>query len=160
MLDRTKFEMNVDERYTIGILQSIGDFADIFYKMEWRVFRSPPGEIFFISDTPVHFITDPSTHHPLYGGDGIANKTVELLFPLSKNHMLVGRWKSYPLVQTVPARVVEIWNSRTVAHSERYVYGPKDTEFIRDLCAKHPSALRNLDKDGLKVNIKRQLKRG
>ena len=101
----------------------------LFSKMGWQFAQTSAPLHFITGDNPVfHCVPDrdPSSILP----SGLADKDIEITFPLSRTTCAVGAWRRPAMLyRKVDAEIVERINARTVAASARYLYGPTKAFF-------------------------------
>jgi Protein of unknown function (DUF4238) len=108
--------------------------AKIFARMYWLFLHSAPTELFATSDNPV-FYCDPQ-HRPsgFLNGVGLANATIEVTFPLSRNICALGTWHpSSVLHSNVQSEIVDLVNERTIGAALRFVYSPRKSDRLLEL---------------------------
>jgi Protein of unknown function (DUF4238) len=88
--------------------------------MKWLFMVSSHPNYFFASDLPVSRI-DPTMPNSIYAY-GLANKKIEITFPLGPNLCMFGRWNGPCGAVHVPAKIVKQANIRTAAFAEKYVF--------------------------------------
>jgi hypothetical protein len=106
----------------------------IFTRMSWQFLHSAPGSLFATGDNPV-FYCDPE-HQPsgLLTGVGLADRTIEVTFPLSRNVCALGTWyETVRLHVDVEPKTVDLVNARTVGAALRFVYSSKNSRRILEL---------------------------
>lgn len=131
--------------YKISVLRSAGlqalggmeELANMFLNMAWVVGRSKDQHL-ITSDSPVTRVSDPATHHPLYGDGGFANKTVRVQFPMSPNRMLEMTWQGNErdCVVEIPKNMARKMNGQRAFSAQRYVFGSQRDAGIKKLCDK------------------------
>jgi hypothetical protein len=133
------------DNHKISVLRSAGlqmlggmeTIANMFFNMTWVVGRSKDQHL-ITSDSPVTRVSDPATHHPLYGDAGFANKTVRVQFPLSPDRMLEMTWQGNERnrVVEIPKKMGREMNGRRAFYAERYVFGCQRDGGTQKLCEK------------------------
>jgi hypothetical protein len=107
--------------------------AEMFCQMQWRFLHSPVDMPFVTSDNPV-FYCDPEHKPGFFQGVGLANKTIEVTFPLTRTICALGTWQESKQVhQDVGIEVVDLINPRTVGASLRFAYGSEKSDRLLDL---------------------------
>jgi len=110
-------------------LQAMATPIDLFSKMSWQFAQASTPSFFITGDNPVfHCVPDrgPAGIFP----PGLADKDIEITFPLSRTVCAVGAWRtSAVLYRCVEGEIVERINSRTIAASSRFLYGPTKSFF-------------------------------
>lgn len=137
--------LNNTDNYKISVLRSSGlqalggmeDLANRFFNMSWVVGRSKDQHL-ITSDSPVTRVSDPVTHHPLYGDGGFANKSVRVQFPMSPNRMLEMTWQGNErdCVVEIPKNMARKMNGQRAFAAHRYVFGSQSDAGIKKLCDK------------------------
>jgi hypothetical protein len=99
--------------------------AKIFSQMGWVFLKAPAGEHFITGDNPVSYLVPGRAKSPF--PPGIADRDIEVTFPLSHNTCAVGAWKCPDKLYTeVTARDVHLTNVRTARAASRHLYGPQN----------------------------------
>lgn len=102
--------------------------AEMFCQMQWQFLHSPVDMPFVTSDNPV-FYCDPKHKPGFFQGVGLANKTIEVTFPLTRTTCALGM----QVHQDVGIEVVDLINPRTVRAALRFVYGSAKSDRLLDL---------------------------
>ncbi len=158
------------DNHKISVLRSAGlqmlggmeTIANMFFNMTWVVGRSKDQHL-ITSDSPVTRVSDPATHHPLYGDAGFANKTVSVQFPLSPDRMLEMTWQGIERdrVVEIPKKMAREMNGRRAFYAERYVFGSQRDGGIQKLCDKWLSREKlpkvTTGRDTAEIEVKRKL---
>lgn len=106
-------------------LQSMNTPIQIFSQMAWQFVQTSGTKYFITGDRPVfHCVPDqkPASIFP----PGLADKDIEVTFPLSKTICAVGAWRPRPskvLYRLIEDETIQIINARTTAAASRYLYG-------------------------------------
>jgi len=131
-----EYNIEIKPYFSLGFVRLANDFAPIFFNMKWAFYRATDDYKFVTSDSPL-FFTDP-THDPnSFYGVGLANKNVEITFPISKDLSLVATWKGIEgYVQCKNRQVKEI-TRRTVLSAARFVYASRKSEVLNRLVQKY-----------------------
>jgi len=164
-IDRDEYTIEVDPILSLQtMLQVAPELHRRYIEMKWTILRALGG--FVTSDNPV------VRHDPEYRGGfyglGLASRTVEINFPISKNACLVithdrnreDRWhelmatgeeeKAKELRRTVPtieytrpsAEIVNRINGMTVAYADRFVFSPVQHPGIPQIFTGKPKGFR------------------
>ena len=104
----------------------------IFTRMNWLFLHSVPDSPFVTGDNPVFYC------HPGHRSDGflsgVANNTVEVMFPLSRNICALGTWfASASLHAKAESQVVDLVNERPVGAALRSVYCSEKSQRLLEL---------------------------
>ncbi len=122
LIDPSGYEVQVSKESTLHILGAADKIAPILEKMKWSLFQPKHG-FFISSDNPLVRDCDPKTKHPIYGDQGFANPTNEIIFPLSPQRLLFMCFDSRkPDHLIVNREYVELVNKGIAANSDRYLY--------------------------------------
>lgn len=114
-------------------LEAMHTPIELFSKMQWQFVQSSGANYFITGDNPVfHCVPDrdPGTIFP----PGLADKDIEITFPMSRTTCAVGAWRpSKVLYRNVGEETIQLINARTAAAALRYLYSPTRTakEFER-----------------------------
>ncbi len=140
LADPSGYAMEVPKERTLTVLGAADNLAPILFNMTWSV-AAPAGGFFITTDNPLIRDVDPKTRHPIYGDHGFANKTAEVIFPLSPNRLLLMSWNEAARPLGVFEREhVEGINQALAAHSDRYLYAPNREQWIVNLAAKYKAS--------------------
>lgn len=118
-------------------LATFGIPAKVFLQMHWEFLHAPADSVFVTGDNPV-FYCDPA-HRPrgFLQGVGLANKTIEVTFPLSRTICALATWQSdSPLHKSITSEVVDLVNLRTVSAALRFVYSSEKSDRLMGLVKK------------------------
>ena len=142
---------------SITSLQNVPEYAKLLQTKIWFLIRAPDDATFFLSDDPVvkHNYLDYGPR----GSLGLAQKGIEVYFPLSPKLALqftcpeiAKRIAATAMGRTMIAsqrigkaylmhsQNVVFINSLQVIHSERFLYGSRETDFAlaKDMIREHP----------------------
>jgi len=122
---KTKFLVNPPPKY-VKLMKTpffSKNILALVHNMRWHILRAPSDMFFVTCDTPAH----------IFECYGVGTPKSELTFPISKEVALVGECQnncglSYDGV-TTPQIVKEI-NRRVLSHAKRFVFAPKDQDWI------------------------------
>lgn len=132
------YDINVNPNFSLALEFKLTEqLAPIFYKMKWVFFIATDDYKFVTSDNPLCYY-DP-THDPqTFYGVGLANKNIEVTFPLSKDLVLLGSWtiKKEGYVKANNNIVREI-TRRTVISASRFVFASSKSEALNRLVQKY-----------------------
>src|SRR5258708_35557977 len=122
----SQFEVRADRGFTLEMcLQAMQTPTHLFSQMGWVFLKAPPNEHFITGDNPVSHCAPgrPKSIFPV----GLADKDVEITFPLSRTVCAVGAYRtaSKPYDKAT-AKTVEIANVRTAMAAHRYLYAAKN----------------------------------
>ena len=126
-LESTKTKLHVDPLSKLNELVNTPfcseNTVSLVDNMKWHILRAPSDKFFVTCDTPAHF----------FECHGVGTPLSEFTFPISKEIALVGerqnnRGLSYDGV-TTPQIAKEI-NRRVLSHAKRFVFTPKDQDWI------------------------------
>ncbi|VXC97830.1 conserved hypothetical protein [Oceanicaulis sp. 350] len=124
MIDPSQFEIHVDKEWSLKALSFFNSAAPIFSKMNWSSLLTPTDRFFITSDAPVvHGV--PTEHANRFYGGGLADRHIEVTFPISAKTCLLGTWKA-GLPQSFPlaAEGVKMINRQQAVHSRRFLFAP------------------------------------
>ena len=122
MIDPSDYFLDIPKEQTIIAMKHADALMDVFFKMKWSVLEAKH-HFFITSDNPVIKKVDKKSCHPIYGGDGFANKTVEVTFPLSPKRLLLLSWQdSVDSILEIPRDYVKNENEARALHSDKYLY--------------------------------------
>lgn len=106
-------------------LQAMGTPTRLFSQLRWQFLQATRPDYFITGDNPVFHCAparEPRTIFP----PGLADKDIEVTFPLSRTVCAFGTWhRTGNLYRSIEARSVEVINARTAAAAKRYLYGPR-----------------------------------
>ena len=101
--------------------------------MHWEFLHSAADAPFVTGDNPV-FNCDPEHKPGFLQGVGLANRTIEVTFPLSRTVCALGMWRGDEILhKDVGANEVDVLNPRTVGASLRFVYSSEKSDRLLDL---------------------------
>lgn len=119
--DMSQFAISIPQEQTLATLNSVNPLAEILYQMEWSIGHLNNG-YFVTTDNPLIHDVDRNTIHPVYGGFSFANKTCQVIFPLSHKKILFLSWKKIqPIFDVSKSFAMEI-NKALISHSETFTY--------------------------------------
>ena len=134
-LDPSGYIMQIAKERTLMVLRAADGLAPILYNMKWTIIIPAHG-FFITTDHPLVRQVDPKTRHPIYGDHGFANKTVEVIFPLSPQRILVMTWEEGARdIAALERTHVEKINQALAAHSDRYLYSHIRHKRLKELAA-------------------------
>lgn len=119
--DMSQFAISIPQEQTLSTLNSVNPFAEILLQMEWSIGRLTNG-YFVTTDNPLIYDVDRTTIHPIYGGFGLANKTCQVIFPLSHKKILFLSWKKIQPIFDVSKSFAMQINKALISHSETFTY--------------------------------------
>ena len=114
-------------------LEAMHTPIELFSKMQWQFVQSTGASYFITGDNPVFQCVpnrDPGNIFP----PGLADKDIEITFPMSRTTCAVGAWRTSKVpYRTVGDETIELVNARTAAAALHYLYSPNRTakEFER-----------------------------
>jgi hypothetical protein len=134
-LDPSGYMMHIGKERTLMVLKAADGLAPILFNMKWSI--AVPAHGFFITtDNPLVRQVDPKTRHPIYGDHGFANKTAEVIFPLSPQRLLLMSWEEgTPDIGAFERAHVEQINRALAAHSDPYLYSHIRHKRLKELAA-------------------------
>jgi hypothetical protein len=117
-------------------LEGIETAVQRFRQMGWTFFVAQPSKFFFTSERPVCLWLPPDERSVF--GIGLANKDIQITFPLSRRVCAYGRWrKAKHLYEAVPNELVDAVNDRSIWNARHFVYGPAlDNRILESVKAK------------------------
>jgi hypothetical protein len=134
-LDPSDYIIEISGQHTLSVLRTADNLAPIFFNMKWSI-AGALGGFFITSDNPIVKETDPKTHHPALGDGGFANRTAEVIYPLSPDCLLLMSWNpSTPDVGVYGPDDVANINRALAAHADRYLYAHLRDEKLVQLAA-------------------------
>ena len=109
--------------------------------MKWRFIKATDDYKFMTGDNPLRYIDPAHNPHSFYGV-GLANKNIEVTFPLSKDMAAFGGWeRSAGYFQGNNQHVKHI-NRMTVIASRRFMFAHNKSEnvdkFVKKYRGSHP----------------------
>lgn len=106
-------------------LQAMDTPIRLFSEMSWQFLHAPAPAYFITGDNPVFHCAPARDQRTIYP-PGLADKDIEVTFPLSRAVCAIGTWHaSENLYRPIDAKTVEVINSRTAGAAKRYLYGPR-----------------------------------
>lgn len=122
-------------------LRGVGTPLALFQQMSWCFYVAPLKSFYVTGDNPVFYCVP--NRRGLYP-PGLADKEIEVTFPLTKSICAVGQWADpfncegeyIPVNEQVVAEI----NLRTVRAARRFVYGPENDGNILSLVKANPAA--------------------
>ena len=116
----------------------MADFADTFYDMKWMFVWRTDRFDFLTSDNPFFYIVPGEKPHPIYGSGGLADKSVEVSLPLTRDVCAFGGWVDRP-EKHIEANheLVKGLNHRTVCAAKRFVFGARNDDALLRLVLKY-----------------------
>jgi hypothetical protein len=120
------YEATADRDFSLLIcLQEMSTPIRLFSEMRWEFVQAPAPAYFVTGDNPV-FPCAPGRERRSIYPPGLADKDIEITFPLSRGVCAVATWHtSGSLYRPIDAKTVEVINSRTAGATKRYLYGPR-----------------------------------
>jgi hypothetical protein len=115
--------------------------------VKWSILRAKHG-FFITSDNPVAREVDPTTRRPFYGDGRFVNKTVEVIFPLSRELLLLMSWNDAPRKEALDRKHVDLANRARAAHSDRYLYAHIHHKHLRALATEFKDSRPNMTTQG------------
>jgi hypothetical protein len=99
----------------------------LFSQMTWCFFIAPEKRFFVTGDCPVRGVV-PNWNSPF--PPGLADREIEMTFPLSRSLCAVGVWSEKSTTSTeyrpVDEKIVGAINGRTIMGAQRFVYAPTE----------------------------------
>ena len=122
LLDKGELRFSISlPQITMMPLIIIKNIADIIFKMNWCLLWSDESDYFLLSDNPVA-IFDPDIE--INNGYGFALRSVEVSFPIGKNHCLLASWKNTPAVKRASSKIIKNINERTALFGKQFYAHP------------------------------------
>ncbi len=121
-LDDTRYRVrgSLTASLAMGMQLTMETVFPLFNDMKWAFLQSSHPNHFVTSDSPVSWI-DPRISNPIYGY-GLANKNIEVTFPLGPELCLLDTWEGRTGPVHILPRGVERLNWRRAAFADRYVF--------------------------------------
>ena len=127
--DSGKYDIEVTNESHLHSEQTMHETAlPLLAERSWMLYRANPAEGHFItSDHPVSLTwRNPSEIPPLYRhSPGFGMRDTEVLFPLTKNLVLIGTFDGESGYQDASPMLVAASNSRVANYCSRQIYSPK-----------------------------------
>ena len=137
ILDGNKWGVKVNPQFSLSMIGSlVKNIAPLFYKMNWSFLEATNDFKFLTSDNPL-FYFDP-THDPRsFYGVGLANKNIEVTFPISKDLTFLGKWKQSDGYKKLNNNLVKKINRRTIISASRFVFASQYSHGLNRLVQKY-----------------------
>ena len=134
LIDPSGYALQLPKERTLPVLLNTANgLVPVFHNMKWTLVEAAHG-FFITSDNPVVKDVDPKSVSPFYGDGGFANKTIEVIFPMSPKRALMMTWReSFPDTATVPGDYAWRVNQALAANSDRQLYAHIEDERLRKL---------------------------
>lgn len=124
-----EFSLDVAKRAMLDVwLRAMPRYARIISDMHWQVWKADKGLSFITSDAPAFVRREKNDRDLGVVGVGRADLGAELLFPLSRKAVLLGKHEACkPLQTATKSRVREI-NALIVRMAHKYVFAAEDLQ--------------------------------
>ena len=132
-----QYDIKLDPQFSLRAISIAVDIIPLFYKMSWSFLEATKDYKFVTSDNPIFYI-DP-THNPKsFYGIGLANRNIELTFPVSKDLMFLGTWsKEIEGYKILNNKFVKELNRRTISSALRFVFSSQYSKELNRLVQKY-----------------------
>lgn len=136
------FEIKAMDHVGLLGLTAAEKVAKMIFNMKWKFFYAPKNIEFVTTDCPVS-LSDPSHKSNLYG-IGFANRNIEVMFPVTKEVILIATWGHNDdpelrneMIAEINAKGVKNISKLIVSAGIDYVYSSKSLPEIQRLTANH-----------------------
>jgi len=131
------FEVVVHPHGTLDVLPAAEKLAAVLHSMTWIVLEARGSTRYVTSDNPFTYMdpaADPKARSPV----GLANRTIEVTFPLSATLALVAVWAGNRGIyrKRTSENTVRAINRRTVAGASRFVFASEKSDPLMRLVLK------------------------
>jgi|GEM_PF-3998647 len=106
----------------------VPELAEILHRMQWAFLSRTSEQAFLTSDNPVVVINP--LHAVNYLHAGLAQKDVEITFPLDSTMCFFAKWNCPRGFSVGPPALIRKINRRTACNARRFVYSPFQGDFI------------------------------
>ena len=127
-----QYNIEVKPQFSLETITIAKELVPIFYGMSWAFLEATEDYKFVTSDNPLFYFHP--THHPksFYGG-GLANKNIEVTFPISRDLMFHGTWGKFEGYEKLTNEGVKEMNRRTVISALRFVFASEYSHNLNGL---------------------------
>ncbi|MEK6691067.1 MAG: DUF4238 domain-containing protein [Nitrospirota bacterium] len=132
-----EYDIKISPQFSLALI--LGQFEslhEIFFNMRWAFLKATEEYKFLSGDNPL-FYNDP-THDPTsFYGVGLANKNIEVTFPVSKDIAAYGSWKGPEGYIQAKNNTVRTINRRTVSAALKFVFSSEKSDTLKRFVTKY-----------------------
>ncbi len=132
-----EYDVKIDPQFSLALI--LGQFESlhkIFFNMRWAFLKATQEHKFLSGDNPL-FYDDP-THDPnSFYGVGLANKNIEVTFPVSNDIAAYGSWKGPEGYIQAKNNTVRTINRRTVSAALKFVFSSDKSDTLKRFVTKY-----------------------
>jgi hypothetical protein len=132
-----EYDIKVAPQFSLAL--TLADFESlhkIFFNMRWAFLKATHEHKFLSGDNPLFY--DNPTHDPRsFYGVGLANKKIEVTFPISKDIAAFGSWEGPEGYIQAKNNTVKTINCRTVSSALKFVFSSDKSDDLRRFVTKY-----------------------
>jgi hypothetical protein len=137
MLDGKKYNISVDPQWSLALaMLNVDHLAKIFFAMKWAFIKATSDFRFLTGDNPLYY-SDPTYDRRSFYGVGLANKNIEVTFPVSQDFCAFGSWHGKEGYLQGNNQLVKGLNRRTTVASLRFIFASQKSEALKDFVKKY-----------------------
>ncbi len=130
-----EYEIKVNPQVSVETFKLAKELAPVFFDMKWLFLRATDEYDFLTSDNPI-FYFDPMHQADSFYGVGLANKNIEVSFPVSKEIAFLGTWTGQSGIMSGTNKIVKAINKRTILAARRFVFASKEDTVLKNFVNK------------------------
>lgn len=140
MLNGKKYDIKIEPQFSLALAMSNAvELTPLFNDMKWTFIKATPDYKFLTGDNPLYY-SDPTHDRRSFYGVGLANKNIEVTFPISQDCCAFGSWHGKEGYLQGTNQLVKGLNQRTVIASLRFIFASEKSEVLNSFVKKYKNS--------------------